>query len=551
MDNLSGRQLLPNAELVLPSTLADGNDEPEEILMNPDNDSDTDQVFRRPGLENITWINGDFEERTRSFPEPDYSKYENMGYVEIFETFLDDEVIKLLVEESNKYALFCNQPNPNISKEEMKCTIAILIVTGYNELPGRDFYWDSKGDMNNSMVSNSMRRDRFRQILKYMHCADNLQPNFEDKMWKLRPLMDLLKSKFINNWIPEQELDYDESMIRYYGRHSCKQFIRGKPIRFGYKMWCLNSVSGYLINFDMYQGKNPKANTIYENHFGKCAAPLMCMIEELPSRMKKLPFKFYLDNLFTNFNLLFNLKQKGYDCTGTMRENRVPKSCTLPQKSQITKTNKRGDTISKIDKEDGIILVKWMDNNVVTVASTCYGTNPTVQVKRYSQAEKKIVQVPQPRLISEYNRCMGGTDLMDQHISRYRISIRRKKWWWAIFSWLLDVVVVNAWCISKKCKHLTPLTQLEFRREVSQNYLTAFGVAPKGTGKQATAKSSVTLNRVSDNLRYDRLDHLLTCIPNNKRRRCAGEGCSTSTRTMCTKCDVGLCLQCNLIFHKK
>lgn len=551
LDNLSGRQLLPKAELVLRNEVIEDKAEPEEILERPANVSDPNNVLLRPGLERITWIQGDFEEWTRSFLKPDYSKYENMSYLEIFETFVDDEVIGLLVEQSNKYALFCNQPNPNISKGEMKCAIGILIVTGYNELPGRDFYWDSKMDMKNSMVSESMRRDRFRQIIRYLHCVDNLQPNLQDKMWKLRPLMDLLKFKFIENWIPEQDLDYDESMIKYFGKHSCKQFIRGKPIRFGYKMWCLNSVSGYLVNFDMYQGRNPRANTVYENHFGKCAAPLMCMIDEFPQDIKKLPFKFYFDNLFTNFNLLFNLKQKGYDGTGTLRENRVPKSCKLPQKSQFAKTKKRGDMVSNIDKEDGIILVKWMDNNVVTVASTCHGINPTVQVKRYSQAEKKIVQVTQPRLIAEYNRCMGGTDMMDQQLSRYRISIRRKKWWWAIFTWLLDVSIANAWCLTKKCKHLASLTQLEFRREISQAYLTKFGVASKGVGRQATAKSSVTLNRVSDNLRYDQTDHLLTNILNNKRRRCAGEGCITSTRTMCIKCDVGLCLQCNIIFHKK
>ncbi|KAG5883436.1 hypothetical protein JTB14_019042 [Gonioctena quinquepunctata] len=126
-------------------------------------------------------------------------------------------------------------------------------------------------------------------------------------------------------------------MIKYYGKHSCRQFIRGKPIRIGYEMWSLNSVTGYLVNFDMYQGKNPRANTVYENHFGKCAAPVMCMIDEIPEDMKTLSLKFYFDNLFTNFNLHFNLKQKGYDGTGTMRENRVPKSYKLPQEKQIAK----------------------------------------------------------------------------------------------------------------------------------------------------------------------------------------------------------------------
>ncbi|KAJ8949798.1 hypothetical protein NQ318_000496 [Aromia moschata] len=216
LDNLSGRQLLSKADAV---TVDEA--EPEEILVRPANGSDPNDVFLRPGLEKITWIHGDFEERTKSFSEPDYSKYEKMSYLDIFEEFLDDNVIGLLVEQSNKYALFCNQPHPNISKE-MKCAIGILIVTGYNELPGRNFYWDSKMDMKNSMVSDSMRRDRFRQIIKYLHCADNLQPHLQDKMWKLRQRMDLLKSKFIKNWIPEQDLDYDESMIKYFGKHSCK-----------------------------------------------------------------------------------------------------------------------------------------------------------------------------------------------------------------------------------------------------------------------------------------------------------------------------------------
>ncbi|KAJ8951378.1 hypothetical protein NQ314_007690 [Rhamnusium bicolor] len=132
---------------------------------------------------------------------------------------MNDKVIGLLVEQSNKYALFCNPPNPNISKEEMKCAIRIFINTGYNELPGRDFYWDSKMDMKNSMVSDSMRRDKFRQIIKYLHCADNLQPNLQDKMWKSWPLMDFLKSNFIENWISQQDLDYDESIIKYFGKH--------------------------------------------------------------------------------------------------------------------------------------------------------------------------------------------------------------------------------------------------------------------------------------------------------------------------------------------
>ncbi|KAK9696562.1 Transposase IS4 [Popillia japonica] len=106
---------------------------------------------------------------------------------------------------------------------------------GYCELPGRDFYWDSQEDMKNHMVTQATRRDRFRQILRYLHCTDNTKSNESDKLWKLRR-MDMIKEKFLQNWVSEQNLDVDESMIKYFERHSCKQFIRGKPIRFGYKM---------------------------------------------------------------------------------------------------------------------------------------------------------------------------------------------------------------------------------------------------------------------------------------------------------------------------
>ena len=41
-------------------------------------------------------------------------------------------------------------------------------------------------------------------------------------------------------------LSIDESMMPYYRiGHSYKMFIKGKPIRFGYKLWCLCESEGY------------------------------------------------------------------------------------------------------------------------------------------------------------------------------------------------------------------------------------------------------------------------------------------------------------------
>ena len=44
-------------------------------------------------------------------------------------------------------------------------------------------------------------------------------------------------------------------LVKYYGKHGLKQFIRGQPIRFGYKLWSLSALNGLCFNFDLYCGK--------------------------------------------------------------------------------------------------------------------------------------------------------------------------------------------------------------------------------------------------------------------------------------------------------
>ncbi|KAJ3661550.1 hypothetical protein Zmor_005941 [Zophobas morio] len=93
---------------------------------------------------------------------------------------------------------------------------------------------------------------------------------------------------------------------------------------------------------------------------------------------------------------------------------------------------------------------------------------------------------------------MGGVDLMDENIGRYRVGMRGKKWWWCIFTWLLDVCIQNAWQIHKKCGGT--MTQLEFRREIVTIYLQRYGSPPKSPGKVPSSTAN-TDGRVPDDLR--------------------------------------------------
>ncbi|CAK1601936.1 unnamed protein product [Parnassius mnemosyne] len=127
-------------------------------------------------------------------------------------------------------------------------------------------YWESNEDTHNLLVAKSMRRNRFEEILRYFHVADNSNLAPGDKMAKVRPLFDMLNKKFLQYAVIEKDISIDESMIPYYGRHRCKQHIKGKPIRFGFKTWVAALQLGYCLHADLYQGKSEGVRTGLGQH---------------------------------------------------------------------------------------------------------------------------------------------------------------------------------------------------------------------------------------------------------------------------------------------
>jgi len=81
------------------------------------------------------WITGDFDDRVQSFPTTNYNYLSNMTPIELFELFLTDEIINLLVDETRNYTLFKNCNDQNITCNEIRCFIGILLLSGYNQVP--------------------------------------------------------------------------------------------------------------------------------------------------------------------------------------------------------------------------------------------------------------------------------------------------------------------------------------------------------------------------------------------------------------------------------
>lgn len=84
----------------------------------------------------------------------------------------------------------------------------------------------------------------------------------------------------------------------------------------------------------------------------------------------------------------------------------------------------RGLMSSDKSVEDGILLVRWTDNNVITMASNVHGMQQVSKARRYSRIQRKSIDVDCPNVVEKYNKHMGGTDQMDQNVNAYRIGVR-------------------------------------------------------------------------------------------------------------------------------
>ena len=87
------------------------------------------------------------------------------------------------------------------------------------KLPSTSDYWSSK--LSVSCVSNLMGVNRFKEIKWFMHFNDNSVKNVDDKLHKLRPVIDSINERL--RLVPIEEcLAVDEQIIPFKGKSSLK-----------------------------------------------------------------------------------------------------------------------------------------------------------------------------------------------------------------------------------------------------------------------------------------------------------------------------------------
>jgi hypothetical protein len=172
----------------------------------------------------------------------------NVEAIQFFRLFFDDEVFKFIQKETAAYS------GEFVHMAELEAVFGVLLASGVNQVPRRRDYWSNNSTLRNPAIADAIGVRRFEEIFPKLHFMPLKVKPGEDKFVKVRALLDLLNKRFMSNGTSSCSFSVDESMVPYFGRHGCKQFIKGKPVRFGFKMWVCASPTGYVFHLQPYPG---------------------------------------------------------------------------------------------------------------------------------------------------------------------------------------------------------------------------------------------------------------------------------------------------------
>jgi hypothetical protein len=280
---------------------------------------------------------------------------------------------------------------------------AILLISGYDILPRRSMYWETSSDCHNEAIANAMSRNRFDDIMRFLHLCDNSNIDTKDRFAKIRPLYTLLNERCLMFFPFDHDISINETMVPYFGRHPGKQFIRSKPVRFGFKLWSMCTSGGYAIQFEPYAGSKEKSSDRVD--FGLGGSVVLDLLSEMPQH---LPYNVAFDNFFTSIELMEHLGHKGIAATGTIRLNRLRnqqadvsrRSCEWMAEDTFSRTAQPSDAAPNVEKirEKCATSVKL---GYIYIASMSFMELIKLHWLKYRQLKTICTQIIQKKLFLE------------------------------------------------------------------------------------------------------------------------------------------------------
>lgn len=514
-----------------------------------------DTMWRKKNIEPV--------DTTCTIEALDPNIYGELGPLKYFQQFVDDDVIKHIVEQTNLFAVQRNvTTNFHTTEREMRAFLGVSILCSIVKMPSYRMYWSHWTRF--APIADAMPRNRFECIRSNLHLNnnDNLKPRSHpehDRLFKVRPFVEKIRQNFRK--VPSEEHNsIDEVLIPSKSRKAIIQYIKSKPHKWGIKVFARCSAAGFMNDFEIYIGKSESSEI---SELGLSGDVVLRLCKDLPPNGN---YKIYTDNWFSSYKLACALKERGIWMVGVVRSNRLL-GCRFETDKSL-KSRGRGSFDVRTETNKNITAVKWYDNKPVHVVSSFCSAEPVEEVRRWSARCKRYIDVSRPHIVGEYNKYMGGVDLNDMLVALYRMDIGTKKYYLRIFYGLIDICIVNAWLLYRRSspekQQREIMSLLSFKTHIAQGLLTTSGIVSLKRGRPSASRDvssspsegpsrRATPVYPSTDSRYDGVEHLAVYAKRNKCRYCKSN--NSFSRIKCVKCNVNLCItekkDCFYKYHKK
>lgn len=380
---------------------------------------------------------------------------------DVYSLFVSDEILDLIVEETNRYAeqyLVQNHSSrsrvnawSDTSKTELKRFFAIVLAMGLNHVPYLNLYWSKDTLFHNKLIASTMTRDRFLLLLRCLHFCNNEDDNLDksNRLHKVDKVVKLINSNFKTVLIPGKRIVIDETMAPFRGRLGFRQYIPNKSHKYGIKLYKLCTIDRYTSQVIVYTGK-------CERQGGKSHSEsiVLSLLECIP---EKAGHYLFADNFYSSLSLAKALFEKEVIYCGTLRSNRkgIPKDISA-------KKLRKGEIYGK--QKSCLKIMKWLDKLPVWMLTT----DPThdLTFAATGKLTRTGENVFKPKCIIAYNKAKKGVDLSAQMSSYHSVLRKGLKWYRKlIFELLFGTCVINSWVIYNKMFN-DKLSITQFRRKL-------------------------------------------------------------------------------------
>ena len=217
-------------------------------------------------------------------------------------------------------------------------------------------------------------------------------------------------------------------------------YNNSKPSKWGYKVFVVSeATTGYCSEWKMCTGK-------YDEFQDESLSTTHQLVMNLMTNYFGVGHIVYMDSFYNSPALSLSLAANRVGVCGTVNVNRKE----MPRQLKPMNTPLAKNDPPAYMKSGNLLVCAWHDTKRLHIISTVYNAGcvkKSINDKKAPQG-KRVIQ--KPFCTNEYNKYMGGVDLLDQRTKTYLFPHRSLKWYMCVFDMLVSVAVVNAHILHKQ-----------------------------------------------------------------------------------------------------